>query len=290
MKKFTLLFLALLFYSSAFSQNFLSEGKQWNVMFSYGGSTLITEIFYIDGDSIVNNIDYKQIWLSTDSLNSATFQGLLRDESEKVYFIPTYGDEGLLYDFGLNVGDTVSIISLPSQYVGEIEIFVIAIDTIEYEGVQRKRMQLDSEHNYLTEYWIDGIGNNWGPLYTMIYNYGICPSWELICVHEYDELIFILPYIESCYEKNVGIDEILQNSNVSISPNPVQQGQIIEVEANNSIAEIQIYNVSGKLEKTISSSFTKKQGIDTHDLEKGFYLLKIEIEGGWVLTSKVLVN
>ncbi|NOR85990.1 MAG: T9SS type A sorting domain-containing protein [Bacteroidales bacterium] len=288
MKKTSLLFLATLFSLSLFSQNFLSEGKQWNVKLSSGDSYVNTEIFFIEGDSIVNNINYKQFWISTDSLNSATFQGLLRDESEKVYYLPIYGDEGLLYDFGLNVGDTTSIISLASE--GEFEIFVAEIDTVEYEGVERKRMLIGREYSGSYEYWIEGIGDNWGPLYTMIYDFIVCPFWELVCVHEYEELIFMLPYTENCYEINVGIDELLQNSKVSLSPNPVQQGQFIEIEANYSIAEIQIYNLTGNHIKTIPSSFTNKQSIKTNDLEKGLYLLKIEMEDGEVLTSKVLVN
>ena len=290
MKKLSLLFLALVFSLSIFGQNFLSEGKQWNVRLEGWPGSVVTEIFFIDGDSIVNNLNYKQIWVSTDSLNTATFQGLLREEIEKVYYLPTYGDEGLLYDFGLNVGDTVSIISLPSQYEGEFEIFVAAIDTIEYEGVQRKRMLIDSEENTFTEFWIEGIGDTWGPLYTMIYNYGICPSWELICVHEYDELIYMVPYTESCYEVNVGIDELIQNSKILLSQNPVKQDQSIEVKADKAMGNIQVYSVSGKLIKTISSPFNKKQSIKTHDLKKGLYLLKIEMADGEVLTSKVLVN
>lgn len=288
MKKLGLLFLAVLFSLSLFSQNFLSEGKQWNVKLEGWPGSVITEIFFIDGDSIVNNINYKQFWLSTDSLNSTTFQGLLREDAEKVYYLPLYGEEGLLYDFGLNVGDTASIISSYSE--GEFEIFVAAIDTVEYEGVERKRMLISREISASTEYWIEGIGDNWGPLYTMIYDFIVCPYWELVCVHEYEELIYMLPYTENCYEMNVGIDELLQNSKVSLSPNPVKQGQSIEIKTINKIGIIQVYNVSGNLIKTIPSSFTKKQSIETRDLEKGFYLLRIEMEGGEVLTSKVLVN
>ena len=290
MKKLSLLFLSALLSLSLFSQNFLSEGKQWNIKieaFGVGGMQVGTEIFFIEGDSIVNSINYKKIWLSTDSLNSATLQGFLREESDKVYYLPTYGDEGLLYDFGLNVGDTAYIISLPS--IGsELEIYITAIDTIEYEGVQRKRMQVEGE-DFPPEYWIEGIGDVYGPLYTMIHQFWICPSWLLICAHENDELIYMEPYAESCYETSVGIDE-LSLVNISITPNPVKQGQAIKIEAFNSISNIQVYNIAGKLIKTTSPTFNNDQSINTHDLEKGLYLLKIEMADGEVLTSKVLLN
>ena len=292
MKKLSLLSLALLFSLSVFSQNFLSTDKQWNVRieaFGVGGMQIATEIFFIDGDSTVNNLDYKQIWLSADSLSSATFKGLLREVSEKVYYLPVYGEEGLLYDFGLNVGDTAYVISLPNVGNSEFEIFITAIDTIENEGVQRKRIQFTSELSSNYEAWIEGIGSINGPLHTLVNDSWVCPFWLLTCVHDDEELIYKEPYTETCYETSVGIHELSQNSKLSLSQNPVKQGQSIDIEANSSIGIIHIYHISGKLIQTIPSSFTKKQSIKTNDLEKGLYLLKIEMEDGQVLISKVLV-
>lgn len=288
MKKFSLIFLLFFFSISLFSQNFLSENKQWNVKLDNFGSITATEIFFINGDSIVDNLNYKKIWFSNDSLENSRFEGLLRELNNKVYYIPKFGEEGLLYDFNLNVGDTATIISLPSD--GEFDIYITAIDSIEYEGVIRKRMHIDSEYNPFEEYWIEGIGDCWGPLYTLIHSFIICPFWHLACVHENGELIYMGPYSDNCYETNVGIDEFLDSQKISITPNPVSKGESFILESENNIQNIKIYNIDGSLVKTLSPSNTQLVKVSTCNMKKGMYLIQIQLKDQKFHSSKLLIQ
>lgn len=288
MKKLVFISLFIIFSISLFSQNFLSENKQWNVKLDNFGSITSTEIFFIDGDSVVNNLNYKKIWFSSDSLENSRFEGLLREVDNKVYFIPKFGEEGLLYDFNLNVGDTASIISLPSD--GEFDIFITAIDSVEYDGVIRKRMHIDSEYITFDEYWIEGIGDCWGPLYTLIHSFIICPFWELACVHDNGELIYMNPNTSNCYEINVGIDEVPDSRKTSISPNPVSKDESFIIDSENHIRNIKIYNIDGRLVKTLSPSSSQSVKVSTRNLKKGMYLIQIELKDKKIHSTKLIIQ
>src|SRR6056300_1217817 len=95
--------ICLLFYSNARGQGIVSEENRWNVKGS-DAWFMGTKTYQINGDSIVGNHIYKAIWLTFDSIDASwTYQGLLREDSNIVYYIPPGADEGILYDFNLDV-------------------------------------------------------------------------------------------------------------------------------------------------------------------------------------------
>jgi hypothetical protein len=52
---------------SLFGQNFISEDKQWNVRLTGWAGAYSTEIYFIEGDSTLNSLNYKKVWASFDS-------------------------------------------------------------------------------------------------------------------------------------------------------------------------------------------------------------------------------
>ncbi len=163
MKKLLILPILILYGMVCHSQGFVSEANQWNVMiydYYYGYNT---EVFKIEEDSLLNSMAYKKVWWSHDTAMAIwTFQGLLREESNIVYYVPPEGSEGVLYDFNLDTGDTCWI---KNMWCGDTEVQVIIndIDTVQYYGVERKRWYIDNPMNGLVEYWIEGIGSTFGP-------------------------------------------------------------------------------------------------------------------------------
>jgi len=162
------------------SQNFISTEKEWNVRLTGWAGKFSTEIFQIYGDSIIDTVHYKKIWASFDSLTSWDFQGLLREDSNIVYYIPPNSSEGILYNFNLEIGETIFVKNIFYDDM-EVPVTVIDIDTIEYFGIHRKRWHL-GEDGYISEYWVEGIGSLNGPLHTNYDYYIVCPVWVDISV------------------------------------------------------------------------------------------------------------
>ncbi len=199
MKKFTLM-VCLLVGQFAFAQDFISENKLWHVK-DYSWDWISTEIFKIQGDTVINSLAYKNLWVTTDSaMNDFWLTGFLREESGVVYYLRRfYNEEGVLYDFNLEEGDTATIYS---EFCDEMQIVIEETDTVEYFGVPRKRWKLDGWND---DYWIEGIGSNYGLVYTKLYDCAADIMKELTCFHENDTLFYIKEGEVECFQTNVGI-------------------------------------------------------------------------------------
>jgi len=276
--------LIILFLSySSYNQNFISESKQWNVvLFSWGG--ISTEIFRISEDSIVNTLSYKKIWVSYDSLNSWVFQGLLREDSNMVFYIPPNRTEGKLYDFNLEAGDSSFVKNIFCE--DEIPIYVSNVDTVDYFGIQRKRWTLENEI-FGKEYWVEGIGSLNGPLYTKYTACIICPEWNLLCYFDSGLLQYSLYGGGDCF--TVGINEKTISGRIHIKPNPVRRGDNIEIRLSQKPFLINIFNVSGALVSTFSSNISDPVRIETYNLMPGLYILQCLSYGNKTVIAKFIV-
>ncbi|NOU47076.1 MAG: T9SS type A sorting domain-containing protein [Bacteroidales bacterium] len=273
---------------SLFGQGFISPEKQWNVRLVGFPGAFSTEIFKIAGDSTIDTISYSKIWASYDSLETWSFQGLLRENAKVVYFLPPQAGEGILYDFNLEIGDTAYVINAFCTDA-EVPIYVTDIDTVEYFGVSRKRWHL-GENGIADEYWVEGIGSLNGPLYTKYWYCIVCPVWELLCYHQNDELLFRFPGEIECYQNTVGIEESFGKNNISIKPNPVKKGNSIEILADIYPKRIDIYNPSGVLIKSLTPMPGQPFNIETNDLSPGLYILTITSRDGKTQSCKILVE
>jgi hypothetical protein len=288
MKRTTLLSAILIWFSLiAFSQNFVSEENQWNVRLSFFMSPSM-EIYIIEGDSVLNSMSYEKIWMSYDStLSSLMYQGLVREDNNVIYYVPPNGSEGILYDFNLELGESVFLKNMFCVDM-EVEANVIGIDTVEYYGTERKRWELESEG--WTEFWLEGIGSLCGPLHSFYPLCIICPVWELLCFHLNDDLLYIMPGQINCYQSSVGIDEHLADAEINIIPNPLKQGEPFKIETTQDVKRISINNLAGMLVKQMSFVPNEDLIIETDAIEKGLYLIQIETMFNELKTAKLLIQ
>jgi len=239
--------LVFLFIRFAFGQVIVSEANRWNVLNTGYPGYLGTETYKIEGDSSYNGQIYKIIWLTYDSVDAGwMYQGLLREEGNKVLYIPLYtstGEEGLLYDFSLTTGDTCEVVNMFCGD-GTVEIIITGIDTVEYFGIERKRWHLKEDYN-MQEYWIEGIGSILGPLHTKYYMCIVCPTWDLLCFHHNDTLLFRMPGADRCFMTNVGISEKNTVDDISIYPNPAHDRLTIE-SLHGYIEKIELFDMLGR--------------------------------------------
>jgi hypothetical protein len=265
MKKLIVALTALLISFSLTSQNFISENKQWNVFLnSFGG--LSTEIFSINGDSSINNVSYKKIYVSYDSLKHWQYQGLLREDSSQVYFVGMDSVESLLYDFSLHSGDSVWVKNV-FCYHNQVGLHVDSVDTIIINGKSHKRLFMNGG-GYLEE-WISDIGSSSGPLYSSFMQSIVCPYWQLGCYYENDKLVYSNPQFSNCFYTTIMQGSL--ETELTLYPNPADN--LLHIESRkHKLDMIRIYDLQGK--QLIQST---QNPIDISFLTPGIYFVLIRI-------------
>jgi len=285
-QRIILISFAILLNLSQFGQSFISNDKQWNVRFTGFPLAFSTEIYVINGDSVINSVNYNKIWVSFDSLVTWQYQGLLREDSNIVYYIPPDKNEGVLYDFNLEIGDTAYV---NNMFCNNIPIYVIDIDTVEYLGTSRKRWIL-GEDGYVHEFWVEGIGSLNGPLHTKFMYCIVCPYWELLCYHFNDTLEYKMFGQTDCYQNTVGMTENYKESDFLIIPNPVKKGDNINIKTNSIPSIISVFNSAGLLINTINPENNNKIRIETNTYKPGLYFVTIKTKENRISTKKLLIK
>lgn len=294
MKRTPLLIILILTKISIFSQiyyPFPDSNAIWNNESHWGFYTWIQR-FGVYGDTTINNQLYDKIYLiendSILNINNMTYYAALRENSTKQVFVKLkdYYDEILIYDFSLNIGDTIHSNS-PYGYLSYQTNTISDIDTIELENNQfRRRFRI----NDTGEYWIEGIGSNRGLFYPITESL-IGTANDLLCFKQNDTIIYLNnPECDKCFcSLATAILEITKKSNIlKIYPNPGTSEIFIEPPFEKGLSTINMYNSNGNLINTINaSSFPIKLKIK--DLPFGIYFIRV-IRGELVYEQKFIKN
>jgi len=194
------------------SPTIVNDNNSWATLcygFGYEGTicNVETEYTFFDGDLIIDDKSYKQIYSCYDKLHqNIIYKGLMREENQKVYFFPVDAEkEYLIYDFSLEEGMRIDY----EDYIGFLDfplpLFVKSVDFIEINGEMKKRIQLtfDSSSNWIVDTWISGIGSMNGILYPCYTRFigGVFRSF--LCYFQYDELTYKNPEFDNCYYDNI---------------------------------------------------------------------------------------
>jgi hypothetical protein len=287
MKRQVILFAVIISTYNLFGQGFVYPGNQWNVRYDNMLGGYDTYIFKLYGDTLVGDKIYSKMQTTIDTLKPNWLpSGLVREESDRVYFLDNYGlAEGLLYDFNLQAGDITRVVSIWSP---EPRPFVcVKVDSIVNSGITHKRWTFD-DTGWPSDQWIAGIGSVRGPLYS-----GSIPTdtyLSLLCFHRNDTLRYMDPYAGNCIESNIGIEEHESGSEITCSPNPVERGQMLRISSYNSINEIELVNAMGRVIRRISGIQDKLVAISTADLTSGIYIVSVSNVNNILLKRKISIR
>ena len=248
------------------AQNYVSilqEGNEWNTLYVASAGLFIegysNYVNWCSGDTIIDGVQYTKLVGTKDGDNPHLFT-LLREEDGKVWTRFNNQTESLLYDFHANVGDTVRI--------GYEELIVDSISIEQIGGIDRKMYWFGLGYDfigepYAVETWIEGIGSNFGLLYSGT-EHLVGGYYVGLCFHQNGDLIWQNPEYGYC-TYDVVEDNI--DAEISIYPNPVKDIVVIEgVEA----FEVHVFNSLGQLIKE-----TKDNVLDLSDQEAGIYIIKV---------------
>lgn len=247
--------------------------------------------FALNGDTLIGVKMYKKIVQSNDStmnfLNNSTYYSAVREEAKKWFFIPQ-GDtqEYLLYDFNLNLNDTIHI---SNPYIGsEIDFTISEIDSIDLLGVYHKRFKIVGLEQAFgwSEYWIEGVGSTNGLFYsgTQTIDFG----YYLVCFHLNEDLIYINSNDNSCYVKYLGLtNNTYKIKRVEVFPNPATDQLTFQYENDvNQELTFKVYSLVGELFFTNKILEGKSKKIDVSNLDSGAYFYEILIENSIIQHGK----
>ena len=299
--KTTILLSILLFPSILWGQiinHFDNLDSKWNVAKTYPAANqqnpnfvaTTTTIYGFQGDTLINSEQWYKLYTTSDSLfqNNLSFCGLLREENNKVYYRDTLNQLCTLYNFSLNVGDSV-LFDLYGMYPEWLR--VINVDSIQIDGDYYRRIKFAEPtiqaFDELNEIWIEGIGSIHGPLFPNFpvkFNQETPDSMLLTCTFSDNRQVWQHQGYSSCYVNIVHSFEQLDFFDCNVYPNPFTD--IIQIE-NNGLQQyvLIILNSLGQTVKRMQvNNYNTLNNLS--ELEEGIYFLRIE---SWDTTKTIKI-
>ena len=315
MKKY-LIFLFLLTSLDSFSQTsvyhpFPNSNAYWRVNYyespsnpCTGTGLLASYQYTYDGDTIINSNIYKKI-LKSGAIFSLCYpgtplgyQGAFREDTilKRAYLVlPGDTMDSLLYDFNLQVGDTVnSVLHSLSIYGNNCAPYIItAMDSQLIGSSYRKRWTIGLMSGLCIQArYVEGVGNLFGFL-DSYYTFEEGPL--LLCFSVNNQPQYYIGPISVC--NPLSINEIPEQaiiSNLLISPNPVSDNFFnvdTGIHLTSEIRFIDIYNSTGI---TCHFNWTKYSDsmilINNFNLSPGIYLLTVRTSNSNYLSAKFMIH
>lgn len=276
----------------------LNQGSEWHHYYWFEASC--NHHLTVDGDTTINNIQYKKIINQGDFCNYEYYTFAREDTVAKQVFYHYYDTtEVLIYDFSMKEGDTIKS---TFQYY-EFEMIVDSISSYlpQNDPCLPPEVYLTAPKIFYLSHvncsgcnqtiWIEGIGNISNPFYSFI-------SWSagnlgdaLLChfdqtgFRDYHYVFCEEP--ESCKGPVVKTDEIENDPVIKFYPNPFSDEVYLEIDDSGSlISSIEYYNALGirfRSEKEIFS-----QNIRLSEVHSGLIFVVIRTKKGKMITKKLI--
>jgi hypothetical protein len=288
MKKIVIAFFCTFVTVMTYSQDYyplVVEDNTWNVMavglFPNFDTVFSTVTYKSSGDTVINSLTYKKMFSTWDEIPvNWNLYGCIREDDDRKVWLKTElaTQEFLLYDFMAAEGDTIQVGMELQEH-----LYVDSITSIIINGSERQKFWMSCvEIPEYKEYWIEGIGSSKGIIWS---NSGGLTggSYELLCMWNNGEQIFMNPDYDFCYISTVSIDENTTES-IQIYPVPVTNNLKINNIINIGIKSISIIDFSGRIVRNFEANSSI---LDVSTLNSGIYFLRIKTENGEILKKMI---
>jgi hypothetical protein len=275
MKKYLISYIIFLFTINSFCSEIpiIDTTKVWsvlNVEYSPMGEFKSTHFFKFEDDTIIHDTLFYKIFESYDSTNSSWFftEQFISENASKIFLRNIYGINRILYDFNLNVGDTITQLNMFDQ---EMDWKLNTIDSIFLEKTWHKRLVFGilGCGGCPNDIWIEGIGSLYGV--TTPGNVVADFSTTLLCVKNETEYIYTNPEFNSCY-LTTGIIEHSNDKTNIVFPNPFEN--YIKVNSDVNELAFSVINIMGQI--VSSGDLQSNSFINLSHLDKGLYILRLK--------------
>lgn len=283
-----------------------------------GGGSYTGYAYLLDGDTLVNDYTYKKVYtrdewyyririyntgpdMADTMLTEENYEnpymlvgGLRQDTAARtVHFVnwwnedwiqctnlPESGQEELLYDFSLSVGDTIQTLYGPE--------ILQDIATITLEDASERRLYYFSG---AVSSWVEGIGGAELGLFSPWTGAPFESGCSFICYRETGDVLFRgwssfgIPNTlnATCNGLIINTDDVSGSINVRVSPNPASDAfnLVLMGELNPRGVSISVYNGLGQLMYNDLMK-TESQTIQTDNWPSGTYYLSLQTKEGVV--------
>ena len=270
-----------------------TTGQQWNV---YGKPTSVsipscTFIYYFDNRyAQYEGYIYRLLYSPSDFLDDLPI-GMYREDNGKIFMreinYMTPSEEYLIYDWNLNIGETVYV-----QHGSSLKGLILdAITETVVNGEERRVFNLHYEDdNALTEIWIEGMGSELGFPFSGTKNNPVTFNYfpmttEMLCYYEDGEQIWDNPDYDECVKDYVlDVAEQDENSSLIVYPNPATDIlSIVTYDVN--CSSVEIFSLDGRLVKSQNANF---DAIDISSLASGLYMINVKMRDGREYNERIV--
>ena len=276
-KRATLLFLSLLLAGATGAlraqETPASQNKQWHIVKYDFGHYTCSDIF-TGSDTTINESPASQLY------EDGNYVGAYFTNDDKCFFVDTFGNTTLLYDYGLQPGDTAFWIPVLDAFGEDLCLSVDSISTTQINGDTKKVLFFkplsDGLFNFIREIWIEDVGSVHGFLYPTrfrLLEVEAQQKCDLTCFFQDNVLFWMNPNYTECGVSSVTKHE---KEGVLLYPNPASNVLNLVLPEKVAVENVycDIFDIQGNLvKKDVIPSGTQKQ-IDISILSAGQYLVR----------------
>ncbi len=271
------------------SINFVDPNATWNVAGTFVNANpqnpnfveTTTTVYGFIGDTLIGSDSWLKFYSTPDSnfMDDFTYLGNFREENGFVFFMDTLNSIDTIYNFNLQVGDSVSYSFGDESHNLQIE----NIDSIEINGEFRKRFFIEEPPYppmFMSEIWVEGIGSVHGPLfpkYPSVFSDEIPDSLNLTCYKVDNSIVWHNPFYDDCYVSIILSLNEFEKGEFKLFPNPVNDRLTVLIPSNEKGDYIiSIIDLNGKILMKEKYTQVGEIEINTSSLKNNLYLLQIE--------------
>ena len=286
----SLLLLMLMVVAGSFGQQAMAQFPTGNAswhQYSFLHFQSDTTEYFLQGDTLLYAEQWKKMY-ARHPISEANYCGAVKVTGNIVEFNSPNDERRVLYDFNLSVGDTFPIQPLPNTYGFDSVLVVERIDSVLLFNGECRRVFISNTltngiYEVLQEQWIEGIGSMHGflfPLTARLLTVETGDEAILICFSEEGDLLYQNPLYFSC---TLGVDDELEQP-LCTYPNPTNGKLVLQTTSPEKIAQIGIYDISGKL--LICHAW--EEFMDISNLQAGIYIGVVTYKDGKKYSFKVI--
>ena len=256
----------------------IESGSAWRgIVYGLAGPIQVASVMC--GDTTINTIKYNKFYQINYDFDGAYYNSFYRActrvDGQKVWVIANgTNDEILLYDFGVEVGDTLH---LQFADIGlELNYYTESIEQINVGGTLRKMIRFETSYG-IPDFWIEGIGSIMGPLDRGFFLVDAQPS--LTCYLKDGDVVYKTAAEQECESgltcAIVSSSEEAPEVNVfKIFPNPADAGIWVESDVQSAI-QVDIFTADGRLISKTEYPDGRMTRVHTGALAPGIYLFRV---------------
>lgn len=304
MKKCLLLFIAILAFTMSQAQNnnyhpLPDSNAVWNFQFQIlaipgvvNGDYSIT----FSGDTMINGKSYRKLKTPYVQCNAPPsfstdywlgYRGAIRQDSakRKVYFVPPSSvSEQLLYDFNMQVGDTIRGYLEPTT---SGSYTVQAIDSVMVDNSYRKRWQIKSD--YYSVYLMEGIGSTHGLVEQLPPDVSDYPTYILNCFHDNSEVLYP-DTISDCPLITSLKPGVKRENKLVVFPNPFSERTTVKLKTHLKNATLILSDSQNQVVRKINNINGKSITLNRNELPEGLYFIHLLQDKRILSTEKILIT